>query len=72
LGLAAAMSDLGALYASRGLSLKADKLLSDSLLIKHKAEGPSPVDADDLSWYHHLMCSIWDTKLECAARVLRS
>lgn len=50
LGLAAAMGDLGALYGSRGLSLKADKLLSDSLLIKHKSEGPSRVDADDLSW----------------------
>ncbi|KAG0583244.1 hypothetical protein KC19_3G120500 [Ceratodon purpureus] len=49
LGLAAAMSDLGRLYGSRGMSLKADQLLSDSLLLRTKAEGAPPVD-DDLSW----------------------
>lgn len=51
LTLAAAMSDLAGLSGSRGMSLKADKLLSDSLLIKKRAEGAPPL-ADHLSWYH--------------------
>lgn len=48
LGLAVAMSDLARLYGSRGMSLKADELLSESLLIKKKAEEASSVD--NLSW----------------------
>lgn len=58
LGMAAAMSDLGRLYGSRGMSLKADKLLSDSLLIRKKAEGAPRVD-DDLSWYHLAFLAIF-------------
>lgn len=50
LGLAAAMNDLAGLYTSQGLSLKADALLSDSLLIKKNVEqAPQPTDAS--SWY---------------------
>jgi len=54
LTLAAAMSDLAGLYGSRGMSLKADKLLSDSLLIKKKAEEGATSEADHLSWYELL------------------
>ena len=50
LGLAAAMGDLGRLYGSRGMSLKADKLLSDAFLIKKIAEGASHVE--DFTWYY--------------------
>jgi hypothetical protein len=38
LGLAAALQDLGALYASKGLSLRADSLLSSSLVIRQRAQ----------------------------------
>lgn len=49
LGLAAALNDLGGLYSSRGLSLKADSLFSEALLIKKTAEG-APRGAPDSSW----------------------
>lgn len=58
LALAAAMSDLGGLYGPRGMSLKADRLLSDSLLIKSKAEGAPPL-ADRLSWYRLATIPPW-------------
>lgn len=51
LTLAAAMSDLAGLYTARGMSLKADQLLSDALLIKNKAEEGATSEADHLSWY---------------------
>lgn len=50
LGLAAAMNDLAGLYTSQGLSLKADALLSDSLLIKKNVE-QAPQPRDSSSWY---------------------
>lgn len=50
LGLAAAMNDLAGLYTSQGLSLKADALLSDSLLIKKIAE-QAPQPRESPSWY---------------------
>lgn len=50
LGLAAAMNDLAGLYTSQGLSLKADALLSDSLLIKKSVE-QAPQPRDSSSWY---------------------
>lgn len=66
LGLAVAMSDLGALYGSRGMSLKADKLLSESLLIKKIAEGAPRVD-DDLSWYRLASLAIFSVST-CSVR----
>ena len=50
LALAAAMNDLAGLYTSQGLSLKADALLSDSLLIKKNVE-QAPQPRDSSSWY---------------------
>jgi hypothetical protein len=49
LALAAAMNDLAGLYTSQGLSLKADALLSDSLLIKKNVE-QAPQPRDSSSW----------------------
>ncbi|KAH8937645.1 hypothetical protein BDL97_16G039400 [Sphagnum fallax] len=47
LGLAAALQDLGGLYASEGLSLRADSLLSSSLVIRQRAEKQASSAAGD-------------------------
>ncbi len=47
LGLAAALQDLGGLYASEGLSLRADSLLSSSLVIRQRAQKQDSSAAGD-------------------------
>ena len=58
LAVATAMSDLAGLYAAWGMSIKADQLLSDALLIKNRTEEGATSEADQLSWY-----SFWQSFL---------